>query len=48
MLTMQEENTLEVCCEESLDEILNRYLEYNRHAASYTWKRMGRVLDMDK
>ena len=31
-----------------MNEILDRYLELNLHAASYTWKRLGRVLDMDK
>ena len=25
-----------------------RYLKYNRHAASYTWKYYGHNLDMDK
>ncbi len=29
-------------------EILERYLKYNQHAASYTWKYDGEVLDMDK
>jgi len=27
---------------------LTRYLEINVHAASYTWKRLGRPLDMTK
>jgi len=31
-----------------MNEILDRYLEYNNHAASYTWKRLARPLDMDK
>ena len=39
---------LEVASEETLNEILDRYLNYNIHAASYTWKRLGKVLDMDK
>jgi len=51
MLTRQE-TTLEVCCEETLLEIQKRYLPYNEHAASYTWKRtdtkVGRILDMMK
>ncbi|XP_061444841.1 cytochrome b5 domain-containing protein 1 isoform X2 [Rhineura floridana] len=46
-LTSQE-HTLEVCAEESLWEILRRYLPYNAHAASYTWKYEGINLDMDK
>ena len=25
---------------------MTRYLEINKHAASYTWKRLGRPLDM--
>ena len=28
-------------------EIFDRYLLYNDHAASYTWKILGRPLDMD-
>lgn len=33
--------------EETLDEILDRYLPLNDHAASYTWKRLSRPLDME-
>lgn len=29
---------LQVCSEETLEEILQRYLGYNSHARSYTWK----------
>eukprot|EP00300_Choanocystis_sp_HF-7_P011528 c17500_g1_i1.p1 GENE.c17500_g1_i1~~c17500_g1_i1.p1 ORF type:complete len:219 (+),score=48.34 c17500_g1_i1:67-723(+) len=43
----QQEDTLEVCVEETLREILDRYLAFNGHAESYTWKRLGRVLDME-
>lgn len=39
---------LQVCSEETMNEILQRYLKYNAHAASYTWKYDRRVLDMDK
>lgn len=39
---------LKVCSEETMTEILARYLRYNAHAASYTWKYDGRNLDMDK
>uniref|UniRef100_A0A670KGF7 Cytochrome b5 domain-containing protein 1 n=1 Tax=Podarcis muralis TaxID=64176 RepID=A0A670KGF7_PODMU len=46
-LTSQE-HTLEVCAEESMWEILRRYLPYNAHAASYTWKYERVNLDMDK
>ncbi|XP_041842225.1 cytochrome b5 domain-containing protein 1 [Melanotaenia boesemani] len=46
-LTLQEQ-LLQVCSEETLDEILTRYLPYNAHARSYTWKHHGDVLDMSK
>ena len=42
------DDVLEVACEESINEILDRYLVINSHAASYTWKRLGQVLDMSK
>ena len=42
------DDVIEVASEESLNEILDRYLDKNVHAASYTWKRMGKVLDMAK
>lgn len=38
----------EVPSEECINEILDRYKEINEHAASYTWKRLGRPLDMEK
>lgn len=38
----------QVCSEETMSEILQRYLAYNAHAASYTWKYDGANLDMDK
>ena len=47
MLT-KHEDTLEVASEESINEILDRYLEVNSHAASYTWKRLGRELNMER
>ena len=31
-----------------MEEILKRYITYNAHAASYTWKYDGRNLEMDK
>ncbi|XP_043857127.1 cytochrome b5 domain-containing protein 1 isoform X1 [Dromiciops gliroides] len=46
-LTSQE-HKLEVGALESMWEILHRYLPYNAHAASYTWKFNGVNLDMDK
>ena len=42
------DDKLEVCSEETINEILDRYLSINSHAASYTWKRLGKVLDMAK
>lgn len=39
---------LQVCAEETINEILQRYLVHNSHAASYTWKYDCRNLDMDK
>lgn len=39
---------IEVASEETLAEILSRYLVDNDHAKSYTWKRLSRVLDMQK
>ena len=46
-LTLQEQ-IIEVCTEENMYEILQRYLPYNSHAASYTWKYYGGCLDMKK
>lgn len=46
VLTRQEDQ-LAVCAEESLNEVRTRYLKYNSHALSYTWKRLGRPLNMD-
>eukprot|EP01137_Pigoraptor_chileana_P035127 Opistho-2@28706 len=45
-LTSQEQ-VVEVCSEETINEIQRRYLKYNSHAASYTWKYMGKQLDME-
>jgi len=47
MLT-KHEDVIEVPCEETIYEILDRYKEINFHAASYTWKRLGQTLDMSK
>ena len=38
----------QVCSEETLEEILQRYLPHNSHARSYTWKHSGAILDMSK
>jgi len=46
-LTSQEV-IIEVCSEETMLEILRRYLKENCHAGSYTWKYAGRNLEMDK
>lgn len=37
-----------MCSEETLAEILQRYLRYNGHAHSYTWKYNGLSLDMSR
>eukprot|EP00054_Salpingoeca_dolichothecata_P004916 m.32452 g.32452 ORF g.32452 m.32452 type:complete len:217 (-) comp14971_c0_seq2:46-696(-) len=41
-------NILEVCSEETITEIQNRYSTYNTHTSSYTWKHLGKNLEMDK
>lgn len=46
-LTSQEQ-VLEVCSEENMQEILQRYQMYNAHASSYTWKYEGCNLEMEK
>jgi len=46
-LTSQDQ-VIEVCSEESMMEILQRYLVYNFHAASYTWKYNGKNLDINQ
>jgi hypothetical protein len=47
MLTGQE-TILQVCSEESINAIQERYLLHNKHAKAYTWKRLGHLLDMNK
>ena len=42
------DTVIECASEESLNEVLDRYLVINQHAASYTWKRLGKPLDMAK
>lgn len=37
-----------VCSEETINEIKDRYYEFNQHSDSYTWKRIGKELDMTK
>ena len=39
---------LQVCSEETMSEILARYVKYNAHAASYTWKYNSINLEMNK
>lgn len=43
-----QEHRLEVCSEETLEEIRVRYQCYNSHAHSYTWKYAGAELDMSR
>ena len=40
-------DVLEVGSEETIHEILDRYLSINEHAKSYVWKRLGRPLGKD-
>lgn len=47
LLTAQE-HILEVGTLETMWEIAYRFLTYNAHAASYTWKYDGRILNMDR
>jgi hypothetical protein len=37
MLT-RTEDLIHACQEETIDDIRERYMEYNKHAQSYTWK----------
>lgn len=43
-----QEHEMEVSSSETLHQIVQRYKEFNDHAESYTWKRLGIVLDMTK
>ncbi|CAD5119605.1 DgyrCDS8206 [Dimorphilus gyrociliatus] len=43
-----ESEVLEVCSEETMNEIRKRYFKYNAHASSYTWKYDCRELNMDQ
>merc|ERR1712187_907834 len=47
-LMTKQKNTLEVPVEETVEEIRERYLFHNAHAQSYTWKRLGVPLNMQK
>eukprot|EP00163_Fabomonas_tropica_P034898 TRINITY_DN9961_c0_g1_i1.p1 TRINITY_DN9961_c0_g1~~TRINITY_DN9961_c0_g1_i1.p1 ORF type:complete len:234 (+),score=32.41 TRINITY_DN9961_c0_g1_i1:81-782(+) len=43
-----DEHTVDVCAEEKLANVRARYLDFNAHAKSYSWKRLGEELDMEK
>ncbi|KAI9205356.1 uncharacterized protein BJ171DRAFT_567535 [Polychytrium aggregatum] len=45
MLT-KDEHILEVCSEEKMNAIQERYMAFNAHAKGYMWKRLGILLDM--
>jgi len=51
MLT-KSEDVINTCTEEKIDEMKDRYMEYNKHARSYTWKAIVNdaliYLDMNK
>lgn len=34
------QDVIKTCTEETIDDIAERYLEYNKHAKSYTWKHL--------
>ena len=44
LINMKINNFLKVCTEETMKEILKRYLLHNAHASSYTWKYDGNYL----
>lgn len=43
-----QDDIIDVCAEETLEEIRERYTKYNAHAKGYTWRRLGKPLDMSK
>jgi hypothetical protein len=47
-LLTKQKHLLEVPVEETIEEVRERYLALNFHAKSYTWKRLGKPLDMEK
>ena len=51
MLT-RAEDIVDICTEDTISEILEKYLVYNAHARSYTWKAITNdslcTLDMEK
>eukprot|EP00931_Biecheleriopsis_adriatica_P048777 TRINITY_DN28188_c0_g1_i1.p1 TRINITY_DN28188_c0_g1~~TRINITY_DN28188_c0_g1_i1.p1 ORF type:complete len:416 (+),score=46.82 TRINITY_DN28188_c0_g1_i1:54-1250(+) len=47
-LLTKQRDTLAVPVEEKVEEIRERYLVHNAHAKSYTWKRLGLPLNMQK
>ncbi|KAL2917924.1 hypothetical protein HK105_202337 [Polyrhizophydium stewartii] len=42
----KDEHVLEVCSEDKLSAIQDRYMQHNAHAKGYMWKRLGQLLDM--
>jgi hypothetical protein len=43
-----QEHVVEVCSEETIEEIQSRYEEFNHEIEDYVWKRLGNELDMFK
>ncbi|KAJ3226022.1 Cytochrome b5 domain-containing protein 1 [Clydaea vesicula] len=43
----KDEHTIEVCSEEKITAIQDRYTSLNAHAKGYMWKRLGVLLDMN-
>jgi hypothetical protein len=44
----KDEHIIEVCSEDKLNSIQDRYMSYNAHAKGYMWKRLGALLDMSQ
>ncbi|KAI9138809.1 hypothetical protein BKA69DRAFT_1031120 [Paraphysoderma sedebokerense] len=43
----KDEHVIEICSEENLLAVQEKFLTYNAHAKGYMWKRLGKLLDMD-
>lgn len=40
---------MDVCCEDTISKIQSRYVEYNKHSGSYTWKTLikDEIINLD-
>ena len=41
------EHMLEVCCEDTVKEVMRKYSVWNNHGGSYVWKHLGKKLDLN-